>query len=583
MYSVLKNVQILVAYLKEYDIRDIVMSPGGSDIPLIHSMETDSFFNCYSVVDERSAVYFAIGLSQENNRPVACVCTSGTAVSNYMPGMTEAFYQDVPILAITADKDPLFQGQLETQKIDQNIFGTVTKKHVDIPLVNADDEARYAERLVCEAITSLTHHGCGPAHININTIGDTRHYINDLPKVRKIDYVYSQDLPSLENVLNHRKKIMVTVGQDLRFSQDDICAIEKFSDRYDCVILTEHTSNLQCKGVVRSYPLSEVLGPTGLEGFQPDIVISMGNNYAAYNLKPFLRNHKTTIEHWQIDEQGRIRDVFQCLTKVIEMNHSDFFSYFANKSIKGNKPDHSYFLLWKRAFDTIDFEKVKYSNFYVAKTLSQVIPENSILHLAILNSTRVMQFFDLKRGVRTYSNLGALGIDGCLSTFMGAAAATKELAFCLIGDLSYFYDMNATGLRSVGNNVRIILLNNGGGSEFQFFMGREVIPTIDRYICAEHKKVATGWAESLGYKYFKVNNKEELDKIAPILGQKSDKPIFVEVIGDMVEEANHTRKVYANAREAILPGSKSKEMAKTFLKTVLPDSAVASLKKAIKR
>ena len=112
MYSVLRNVQILVAYLKEYDIQDIVMSPGGSDIPLIHSIETDSFFKCYSVVDERSAVYFAIGLAQEKNRPVACVCTSGTAVSNYMPGMTEAFYQDVPVLAITADKNPLFQGQL---------------------------------------------------------------------------------------------------------------------------------------------------------------------------------------------------------------------------------------------------------------------------------------------------------------------------------------------------------------------------------------------------------------------------------------------------------------------------------------
>ena len=134
MNSSFRSVQILIDLLKQYEIKDIVLSPGGSDIPLIHSIETDAYFTCYSVVDERSAAYFAMGVAQQKNRPAACVCTSGTAVCNYLPGITEAFYQSVPVLAITADKNPYYQGQLEIQKIEQtHIFDGVIKKSVSLP------------------------------------------------------------------------------------------------------------------------------------------------------------------------------------------------------------------------------------------------------------------------------------------------------------------------------------------------------------------------------------------------------------------------------------------------------------------
>ena len=174
MYSNHKSVQILLSLMKKFDIRDVVLSPGGSDIPLIHSIETDDFFTCYSVVDERSAAYYAMGVAQEKSRPVACICTSGTAVCNYVPGITEAHYQNVPVLAITADKNPYYQDQLETQKIKQNnIFTDVVKKSVDLPVVQSADDEWLCNRLVNEALLELNHHGTGPVQINIPIVGLT--------------------------------------------------------------------------------------------------------------------------------------------------------------------------------------------------------------------------------------------------------------------------------------------------------------------------------------------------------------------------------------------------------------------------
>jgi 2-succinyl-5-enolpyruvyl-6-hydroxy-3-cyclohexene-1-carboxylate synthase len=190
MYSNFFNVQILIALLKEYGIHDVVLSPGGSDIPMIHSIETDDFFCCYSVVDERSAAYFAMGVAQQKNKAVACVCTSGTAVCNYVPGITEAFYQNVPIVAITCDKNPNYQGQLETQKIDQkNILDGVVKKSVDLPFLNNEEAVWLCNRLVNEALLETSHHGKGPVHINIPIVGATDIYnCEKLPPQRVIRY-----------------------------------------------------------------------------------------------------------------------------------------------------------------------------------------------------------------------------------------------------------------------------------------------------------------------------------------------------------------------------------------------------------
>lgn len=469
MYTNYRSVQILIDLLKQYDISDIVLSPGGSDIPLIHSIETDNFFTCYSVVDERSAAYFAMGVSQTKKRTVACICTSGSAVCNYLPGITEAFYQSVPVVAITADKNPYYQGQLETQKIEQSrIFDGVVKKSVNLPIVNQSQDEWLCNRLVNEALLSLTHHGNGPVHINVPVVGSYNNYsCENLPRERKINVnTFNCDCDvwsKLISRLKDAKRVLFVVGQNVVFTETDIKNLNSIFDKINCVYAVEHLSNLECNGTVNTYPVTEMVGISAVKHLLPQIVISIGNNLSAYNMKPVFRENYKTIENWLVSESGEIRDTYKCLTEVFECSVSYFLKNIADGLNEELSSDFEYYNAWQKEINNIEKRNYEFSNFYVAERLSKVIPQNSILHTAILNSTRVMQFFDLAKGVKSYSNVGTLGIDGCLSTFAGAAASTQELAYLLIGDLSFFYDMNAAGLRSIGKNVRIILLNNGGG------------------------------------------------------------------------------------------------------------------------
>ncbi len=550
MYSNIASVQILVALLKQYDIRDVVLSPGGSDIPIIHSIENDSFFNCFSVVDERSAAYFALGVSQVRNHPVACVCTSGSAVCNYLPGITEAFYQNVPVIAITADKNPYFQGQLETQKIEQShIFDGVVKKSVSLPLVNTSDDRWLCSRLIQEALLEMKHHGQGPVHINIPIVEDIKVYDQEiLPQINPI-MRFGPELDvarwrSAAEELSQSQKILVIIGQNVVFCEEDQKLLDDFFAKFNCVYAVEHLSNVNCNGRVFSYPISEMKNFSELHELVPDIVITLGNNLSAYNLKHFLRINHTKFKHWLVNESGTIRDIFKSLYFIFECTPRNFFHFMLEYAPASSINDQKYFDTWNSLSGQIMIPEFEFSNFYIAKRLSETIPPNSLLHTAILNSTRVMQFFPLAKGVESYSNVGTLGIDGCFSTFVGQASVFDGLSFLVIGDLSFFYDMNAAGIKHIGKNVRVVLLNNGGGAEFHFFAGKDAIPSINRHICAQHRKSAKGWIISLGFKYIAVNNKEELEKAISQLAQESEIPIFVEVFTDMEDDAKYTQKFY---------------------------------------
>lgn len=583
MNSSIRNVQILTDLLQQFGIKDIVLSPGGSDIPLIHSIETNPFFSCYSVVDERSAAYFAMGMAQQKNNPVACVCTSGTAVCNYVPGITEAFYQNVPVVAITADKNPYFQGQLETQKIEQlQMFQGVVKKSVSLPLINNADDEWLCNRLVNEALLEVTYKHDGPVQINMPIVDRTDLYDDKklLPE-RKIGivnrYASSEKLENLFEKLTKANRVMVVVGQNVVFSKETLEQMEAFFGKVNCIFATEHLSNLNCKGSMSTYGVSEMGGFNALAKLTPDIVISIGNNLSAYTLKPFLRANYKAITNWHINQGGCVRDAYKCLETIFDMSVDEFFDT-ANKYLKGaNENIGTYYKEWYDQKSKIKIPEFDFSNMYVAEQLSKVIPENSILHLAILNSTRTMQFFDLKYNVRTYSNVGALGIDGCVSTFAGQAASTDELAYLVIGDLAFFYDMNAAGLRSISNNVRIILINNCGGSEFHFFIGKDKISSLNDYISAEHINVAAGWALSLGYDYYCASNKEELNSAIEKFGQKSDRPMFLEVLTDMEVDAKITKEFYSKNVE-----DNGTSIVKKMIKKVISDSTIEKVRGIIK-
>lgn len=588
MYSNIQSVQILIALLKKFNIKDVVLAPGGSDIPLIHSIETDSDFTCYSVVDERSLVYFAMGIAQQKKVKVACICTSGTAVCNFLPGITEAFYQNVPIVAITADKDPYFQGQLQTQKINQHdIFGDKVKKMVELPIVNTEKDWWLCERLVNEALLEIDHHGTGPVHINIPVLGTTAIYdCNKLPDVRKIErieLIHDSQWKKYAKKLSLKKRIMIVIGQNIDFDNQNIHILNKFFAKYNCIFAVENLSNLQCEGSINTYPLTEMLstacGNSVFDKIAPDLIICCGNNLSAYDLKSRLRSRYKNSESWLISETGNVRDEYMSLRAIFEC---DIF-YFLKKMIKlateETVNNRTYYQQWKSYTSQIDIGSIEYSSLYVAKKLSEIIPENSILHTAILNSTRVMQFFDLKKNIKMYSNVGALGIDGCMSTFMGQAMVSESLAFLLIGDLSFFYDMNATGIRGLKNNVRIIMMNNGGGEEFHFFMGKKNIPTINDYISVKHTKTAEGWIKSLSFDYYPVHSKDEFDHVSAILGKESDKPIFVEVFLDMEADAKYLRSKYDAVNEKMLP--KYINVAKKIASN-LPEKQINQVRKMLK-
>ena len=588
MYSKIQSVQILLSLLKKNNIKDVVLSPGGSDISLIHSFETDSYFRCYSVVDERSAAYFAMGMAQKRKRPCVCVCTSGTAVCNYLPGITEAFYQDVPVVVVTADKNPYYQGQLETQKIEQdNIFNGVIKKAVSVPVVHDEEDHWLCNRLINEALLELDHHGCGPVHINIPCVGNLVDFsIDQLQDERLISRLNISDVAEkwedqFEKIKKYNK-IIVIVGQNVVFSEKDICNMEKFYKKHNCIFAVEHLSNVYFEGCVYTYPVSEMMGAPALEILKPDLVISIGNNTAAYGWKKYLRQHYKEIDNWVIHESGVVRDSYKGLSAIFECSPSLFFELISDLQISEDI-NHSYYAMWKNELNKIHLPEFELSNFYVAQKLAAVIPNRATLHLAIQYSTRTMHYFKLPKEVETFSNYGALGIDGCLSTFMGQAAATDELSYIIIGDLSFFYDMNAAGIHNIGNNIRIILVNNGGGEEFRFIFNRKSFDAYtDENICACHGKEAGGWIQSLGYEYYCARSKDDVDVIMPKLAENSDRPIVLEVIVPLGESADITKSFYQENQmaypENIVKVSPVKNAIKNVVKSVVSEQTYDTVK-----
>jgi len=590
MYSSLKNVQILLSLLKNNGIKHVVISPGGCNIPLVRSIENDPFFVCFSVVDERSAAYFAIGISQSVHAPVVALCTSGTAVCNYSSGVTEAFYQGVPLVVVTADRHPYLYKQMETQKINQvDIFKDVTKKSVTLPVVLDDNDFWYCQRLVNEALLELNHHGTGPVHINIPTgvLGIPSDFLTkELPAVVTIKRIMTNDSKEVwaERVteLSSYKRIMVVVGQGRPYTEAEITNFESFCKIYNCVLSVEHLSNLNCEGALITYPVTEMLSAEALESLLPDLIISIGHNIAGANIKGHFRSNKARIKHWLIDETGNVKDVFKSLTTIFECSVPHFFEYFAKNATKESCNDGDYRRRWMNALDAIKVPDLPFSNMYVAQELAKKIPSSSLLHLGILNSTRHMQFFNLNKSIEVFSNIGALGIDGSMSTFIGQAAVLDKLCFLLIGDLSFFYDMNSAGIRHVGGNVRIVMVNNGGGGEFHLLLRATPYSRINDHIATKHTATAKGWIESLGFRYYSATTKEELEVALAGLVSASDVPIFLEVFTEIETDANITYQIYSeNTHEGVK--SKSKGLVKTIAKTVLGDSAADKAISVIKR
>lgn len=534
MLAAHKNVRILISLLKQYGIRHLVLSPGSRNMSIAKSVEDDPFFICYSVVDERSAAYFAVGLTLEVGGPVAISCTSAQASRNYFPGMTEAYYRKAPVLVITADYDESFIGQQNMQALVQtSIPVDAAKVSVDLGIVKDGMDEQLVVRNANLAMDALTRGGGGPAHINIRIGAHWERGADELERHRKIS---RHTITELEWPEIGDRRVLLVVGQHHPFSDEQSAAVAAFAEKYNVAVYVNHISNYN---EVYSVHGNLRLHAAPFGDLKPDLLITIGGHLGDYALDGKIRN--SDIEHWRVSADGQYADSFGLLTRVFECDEELFFARMSEQS--ATECGSNYFEQWVAETGRVSLpEDYALSHPIVAKELAHRLPANSNLHFAILNSMRIWEFFSIDPSIRAYSNVAGFGIDGCLSTFLGQSVASEALNFLITGDLSFFYDMNALGIRQLKNNIRIVLINNHGGCEFRLKSNAAGSFGVDanRHIAAggHFGESAEGWVRNNGFDYIPVYLKEDIAEAVDRFVQPSDRPILMEVFSDMCDDVD---------------------------------------------
>lgn len=566
-YTVEKNVQIVLSLLKQSNIRLVVASPGTSNVTLVASMQSDPFFKMYSSVDERSAAYMACGLAAETNEPVVLTCTGATASRNYLSALTEAFYRKLPILAITATQPEVKIGSYSPQAIDRSrIQKDVAVFQTYLRTVRSEEENNLVTLRMNQAIHALTKRGGGPVHVDLETHSTREFTVKTLPTAKKIKfYDYDSELPPIP-----KGRILIFVGNHNIWKQEEIELIDNFCSIYNGIVVCDHSSKYTGKYAVSASLFGQGYVP---EGLNANLRIHIGHVSADYPGIEFAR--KTPIE-WRVNEDGEIRNVMGGTDSVFEMKEVTFFKHYATHT--GNQTE--YLDACKKGYQEAlnRIKDLPFSNIWIAQKLAPLLPKNSVLHTSILNSTRSWNLFEIDKSITTYCNTGGFGIDGILSTIIGASLANpNKLYYCIIGDLAFFYDMNSLGNRHIGKNLRILLVNNGCGTEFKNFnnIAAQFGDDGSPYIAAmghygfKSPTLVKHLAEDLGFKYLTANNKENFDVIYhDFINPEQDKSIIFEVFtnwqdeSDALKAINNTKslkqKMISNVGQLLSPDAKAK-------------------------
>lgn len=552
MFSEKRNVRQLLSLLKAHNISHFVVSPGSRHIPIVISMEADPFFNLYSVVDERSASFFAIGLMQRFKRPVGIICTSGTASANYCSAINECIYQELPLLVLTADREECLRDQHEDQMIRQSTMYTpIAKMVANLPLVKDEKDAWFNNRLINEALLELTHRGCGPVQINI-PIPDhmDRFDVQELPSERKI---IRYDLESADWRITadylKGKRIIIVCGEGYTLTEGQRTSIDHFCNKFDAIVLCDKMSNCHVRNSIENaFPTLRALNKLDINELAPDIVISIRANYS-FNpeFKEFMKRAKShKSENWFVHPSGRIVDPFKgLLTRVYEMDEFGFFKHVSNAVDSIVEPCYSE--TWKVISESIEEPHTPYGHINAVGHFLENIPKNSILQLANSNSVRMAQLYNIDPSVEIHCNRGTDGIDGCMSTAVGFASETEKTVFLMIGDLTFFYDMNALWNRHLGKNLHIFLVNNGGGAIMHMPKRPDFAAEhLPNFISAHHDASARAWAEDRGFKYVSAHTQEEIENGVKILTDtKIEGLVLLEVFSDMLEDTKIFKGYYA--------------------------------------
>ncbi len=578
-YSAERNVQMLIYLMKMHGVKKVVVSPGATNVTVVASLQQDSWFEMYSAVDERSAAYMACGLAAESGEAVALSCTGATASRNYVPGLTEAFYRKLPILAITSTQDTGRIGQLAPQVIDRsNIQNDIAVFSADIPTIHDAEDEWACNVKINTALLALKYRGGGPVHINLTTTYCRDFSVRELPESRVIRRItINEKFPEIK-----KSRVGIFVGSHKVWTERLTNAVEKFCEKYNAAVLCDHTSNYHGKYRVQ-YNLVESQYRHAEATREMELLIDMGEVSGAYM---WLNPSKV----WRVNPDGQIRDRFKKLEYLFDMNEEDFFERYVEMGSE-NLFNISYYNKCKEAYDYIleRIPELPFSNIWIAQNMSKILPENSVLHLGILNSLRSWNFFEISPTISCYCNTGGFGIDGIVSTLVGSSLANKyKLHFCIIGDLAFFYDLNAIGNHNVGNNIRILLINNGCGTEFKNYnhFAAKFGNDADDYMAArghygkQSSELVKHYAMDLGFEYFSAKNKEEYLKIVErfVSQEIGDKPILFEVFTNSNEESDALNKINHVVEDPL----SSKEKAKQIAKDILGEKRISTLKKLVK-
>jgi 2-succinyl-5-enolpyruvyl-6-hydroxy-3-cyclohexene-1-carboxylate synthase len=534
------NILQLASLMLQYGIRHVVLSPGSRNAPLIHTFTQHPGFTCYTVVDERSAAFFALGLSQKLQQPVAACCTSGTALLNYGPAIAEAFYQEIPLLVISADRPEAWIGQADGQTIPQNgAFATITKKSVQLPEPANDTDEWYCNRLINEALIQLTANGNGPVHINVPLSEPLYQFTTPaLPEARKIIFHTGKpsfDIEQCKSVWNASSKRMIVVGQlPPENGMDSVLA--SLLEKSDAVVLAEQIANVHLPQQIANFDLVLAsLSEEELNNYAPDLLITLGGHLTSKRLKQLLRKHKPQ-HHWDIRPDGKVKDTFQTLTDLIPADVGDFLQQLTESIDQLKDKAKQFSNLWQEKLIAVSQEvdrflkEAPFCDLTVVNSFIQNLPPQSTLHLSSSAPIRYAQMCNLNSAISVCSNRGTNGIDGSMSTAVGYAAVNKGMTFILIGDLSFFYDINALWNKQISKNLRILLINNGGGNMFHLINGPQQSEAMEDYIACHHNESAKDRVLAFGLHYLSATNFDELDRCLPYFcNPDEDYPLVLEV------------------------------------------------------
>lgn len=578
-YTEEKNVQMLVYLMKAHGIKRVIASPGTTNVTFVASIQQDPFFEIYSAADERSAAYMACGLAAESGEPVALSCTGATASRNYIPGLTEAFYRKLPILAITSTQHMGRIGQLSPQVIDRSVIQKdIAVMSVQIPLIHSEEDEWDCNVKLNTALLALTYRGGGPVHINLTTNYTRDFDIKTLPDFRVIRRISRDNkFPEIGT-----DKVGIFVGAHAVWNTELTSAVDEFCEKYNGVVFCDHTSNYHGKYRVQ-YNLVAGQSKHFSETRKMDLLIDMGEMSGAYmGLEP--------KQVWRVNPDGQIRDTWRKITYIFDMQETDFFRKYVALNESKQKVI-SYYDECKKEYNLLreKMPELPFSNDWIAEATALKLPENSILHLGILNTLRSWNFFELPETVTCFCNTGGFGIDGIVSTLVGSALANQEkLHFCVVGDLAFFYDLNAIANHNVRNNIRILLINNGCGTEFKNYshFAAQFGDSANEFMAAmghygqKSINLVKHYATDLGFEYLCASNKDEYLKNVDrfTCSELTDNPMLFEVFTNYQDESD-ALKIINHIVEDIPSVT---DIAKKMAKSILGDKGIKTLKRMVK-